>query len=219
MGGYDIYCYNCGLPVYDLKEYFKKIYCNISPKFLEELRLGYFRTNDGVIHNVKDFDTGGYFEYVDTDTNTVKEAHPLIENVNYNVFDVMCHRNCLHYLHPFTEPAIKKLFDKYQVKAQYFDGDTYAKKILPFQIKDKTLLKNKCKSVPNQKVPRPSKVPKQKVPKPSKVPKTPKSPKPNQQSSKKKDKKNDPDYIFNPTTKRWVKRSGKVGKMLLKGDH
>lgn len=221
MGGYDIYCYKCGLPVYNLRAYFTKVYCNISPKFLEDLRLGYFRTPDGVIHNVKDFDTGGYFQYVNTDTNKLEEADPLLKKVNYNVFDVMCHRDCSKYLHPFTEPDIKKLFHMYRINGQFFDGITYAKKILPLQIKDKAILQSPCKSSAKPKKiparPRVSAINPVPPVNPIKQSSSSSSKKmPKAVKKEKKDKKNDPDYIYNPTTKRWVKKTGKVGKMLMK---
>ena len=83
MGGFDTYCYICGIPVNDLRQYFdKKSQCKLSPALLEELRLGYFQTKDGVRHNVKDFDTGGYFTYINTDTNTEEDANVLLDLVD-----------------------------------------------------------------------------------------------------------------------------------------
>ena len=115
MGGFDVYCYLCGVPVYDLREFVedKQLYCNIPSKLLEELRYGYFKTNNGVKHNVKDFDTGGYFSYVDTNTNTKKDANDLLDRVDDNFDDCLCHRKCSKYLRSIDEYSIKELFHKY----------------------------------------------------------------------------------------------------------
>jgi hypothetical protein len=190
MGGYDIYCYVCGIPVCDFKTKLpKKIHCSISPKLIEELRLGYFRTADGVIHNVKDIDTAGYFEYIDTDTNTKKDVHELVEKTNYNFTNCVCHRNCSKYLHPIKEHAIQKMFYKHKIHQQYFNAVVYVENILPVQIIDKRLLNNTCHKSTKSKSKEPSET---------------------------KDKKNDPNYILNPATKRWVKKTGKVGRTLMK---
>lgn len=145
MGGYDIYCYVCGVPVYDLKKVLdKKDHCKIPPELLEELRLGYFHTSDGVIHKVKDFDTGGYVRYIDTDTNTIKDAGDLVAKAGYVIHNTMCHRNCSAYLKSIKDPTIQKLINKHDIQGQFFDAEKYVTKVLPVQILDQNLLKNTC---------------------------------------------------------------------------
>ena len=187
MGGFDIYCYKCGVPVCDLRNYKKNI--KLSSKLLEELRLGYFKTKDGIIHNVKDFDTGFSSTFINTDTNIVENVYKLLDNSN-NPENSLCHRNCSKYLHSINDDNIYMLFKKYKIQNQWFNYKQYINKVLPEQILNKKILNISIKPVKRIK-----------------------------EYSKKSDvivKSEDTNYIKNPLSGKWVKKDGVIGKILSK---